>query len=163
MHYTQDFELRSGTYETGSKELLVASYQLRDGKLVASALQGERKLPESVLELPAGARIGGPANAFEFVTLGRLQLAVDEERTYPSVGFGYPDWKPSVTQVWLKRLADTRLELGGQQHPARHYQTSFKIPLGEFRGELWCDPQGVLLKARLKMPFGTIESVRVFE
>ncbi len=160
LHYGPDLVFRHGTYAAGTKPVVAARYALRDGKLVANAKRGDKELPETVLELAEGAVVGGPASAFEFATHGRLQLAVDEERVYASAGFGYPDWKPSTTQVRLKRLADTTLELAGQQHPAKHYEVSFKIPMGEFRGEAWMDRKNVLLKSRLKMPFGTIEVVR---
>jgi hypothetical protein len=163
LEYGPDFAPRGGTYETKGKQRLVARYQVRDGKLVASATAGERELPEVALDLPAGAVVVGPASAFEFVSHGRLQLAVGAEKVFPSVGFGYPDWKPVVTEVRLVRLPDTELELGGRKHAARHYQTSFTIPLGQFRGEMWCDADEVPLQVTLKMPFGTIEVRRALD
>lgn len=163
MNYGPDFILRNGTYETGSKKVVRARYELRDGKLVANARSGDKDLTETALELPAGAVVVGPTNAFEFATHNRLRLAVDDEKVYPSVGFGYPDWKPATTDVRVKRLADTTLELGGKEHAARHFEISFSIPLGKFAGEMWFDTDNVLLKSRLKMPFGTIEVARAMQ
>lgn len=161
--YGPDLGFRHGTYRTHAKQVVSARYELRDGKLVGNATRDDAALPESALDVAADTIVAGPGSAFEFAVYSRVPLAVDEEKVYTSAGFGYPDWKPAATQVRCKRLADTTLELNGVQHAARHYEVSFKTPMGEFRGESWVDGDHVLLKTRMRMPFGTIETVRTPE
>lgn len=164
VHYGVDLALRSARYESGAgKRVVRAEYALRDGKVVGTAKSGDKALPESALTLPPDSVVAGPGSAYEFVNYARVALAVGEEKTFTSAGFGYPDWKPATTAVRLKRLPDTTVEFAGKQVAARHFEVSFKLAMGEFRGETWLDAQNLLLRSRLKMPFGTIDTVRAAE
>lgn len=58
----------------------------------------------------------------------------------------------------LSREADAEVEIGGKKVTARFYRSTLKTPMGAFKGETWVREDGVVLKSKLVMPFGTVTS-----
>jgi hypothetical protein len=91
--------------------------------------------------------------------VGAPELKPEESRDFRVLGFGYPSWQMTLSDLTLTRRDDTVLLLpDGKEATARHFTYRLQTPMGPFEGEAWTDEQGVVLKSRLKMPFGTVEA-----
>lgn len=155
----RDYVLQNATYKTLSEPSLKANYTVTGNKIVVRAKQGETDQPPQELDIPNDWLFSGPVMAMEILSSKHMKLAVGEKKTYQSVGFGFVSWKLDVTEVKAERLPDEQIVLGEQPTvTAQVYATVFQTPMGEFSGKTWFDPDGIPLKATMKMPFGVFET-----
>jgi imidazolonepropionase-like amidohydrolase len=159
MHVGPDFRLRSAEWRPLSQAGIEAIYSREDSMFEARAQQAGRQLPPQTLTAPASSLFSAPAYASEMFTIGAAGIKVGQSRTFQMVSFGFPSWQMTVSQYTLSRGEDISLALpSGKELRARHYTSTRQTPMGPLGGETWTDAEGVVLKTRLKMPFGTVEA-----
>jgi len=155
----RNYVLVSATWRTLTDTPVEAVYTRAGDKIIAEAKQGETHHPKNELSLPSDGLFGGPAMAMEVMGFKQVKLDVGQSKTYPSIGFGLPSWELDSTPVKMERLPDETLALSGDRPIATQvYSAVFPTPMGEFSGKSWIDPDGLVVKSTLKMPFGTVET-----
>lgn len=156
-HAGPDRSFRSASYRVLSRTPVHAEYGIEGGTLRASASAGDAVLPPASADLEPGAVLASPAYASDFFVLHALDMAPGEVRESQSVSFGFPDWRPVAAPLKVARQEDADLvRPGGRVVKARFYKQVLTTPMGAFNTDTWTDDRGVVLKAVMTMPFGTL-------
>jgi imidazolonepropionase-like amidohydrolase len=155
-HVAGDFTFREATWRVLAGEPLEATYRLEGPAVKAISRRGGDPPASQILRLPQDAILSGPAFATELATLGAARLAAGQSRTFQFVSFGSGGWELRVTPGTIGRLEDETLSVEGGPQRARVYRTTLETDWGRFEATSWTDPQGVLLRSVMTMPFGTL-------
>ena len=161
-HTDRNFGFRSAEWRLMGENRIEANYSIEGKTLRAAATRNGQELPAQTIDLDEDSVVVGPAYALVFVSLRAFPLKVGESKEYSTVAFGWPSWRCTVSRSTLRRHEDTTITHGGEEIPARYYTQRGETPMGVFESELWAGADGRLIRAKVRMAFGTIE-VRLAE
>lgn len=155
--FTERGEFLEAEYRTLEGPELRVEYKRADGAISATAFGAEEAPQLQRLEMGPDAVAGLPAYAAELFTLRVLDLAPGESTTYRSIGFGFPSWRLSESDVAITREADAMfVRSDGVETLARRYTSTTRTEMGEFRFETWTNHAGIVLRTTITMPFGVL-------
>jgi len=151
-HFDRSGRYESGVWSTRSPVPLEVKFRVTEEEIVATAGAAD----EQALDLPDAWMFSGPFYSLQMAGLQSLDLDPGEEREMKSIGFGWGGWRMTITDLTVKRAADTELERSGVTIPVRRYEMTVATPMGPMRSELLVNEEGILLRATQKTGFGTV-------
>lgn len=151
-----DFTVKSATWETVAEEAVKATYTVEAGVIRARATKGGVEETPQEFSVPANGVISLPVYAGEFASSQAKPMKVGEKLDGQSVSWGFESWKVQSTAYTIERKADETIKHGGADVSTAHYSSTIVTEMGKFESDSWLDSRGVMIKTRLKMPFGVI-------
>jgi imidazolonepropionase-like amidohydrolase len=160
VHFNQDFAFTSALMQQQAKKPVESTYELKDGSMHASATIDGAAEPPQVLAMPERGIVTSSMNAGDFAIFGAMRnMNVDERREMTAVGFGMGGWRVASVPYVITRKADEEVALpDGTKIKTRHYASTITNQGMEFNIDTWIDDRGVMVRSRMRAPFGMIET-----
>ena len=141
------------TYRPLDDGNLSATYEVKDGVLIATASDGQVQR----IRLEKGDRIAGPHYVTDFFVLHPLSYDVGGEGEFVCHTFGFKDWHVHRCIVKPDRLRDDRMThpLTGERESKTIYRCRIDAGSKDFRTRSHLDEDGVAVKIAVSAPIGS--------
>ncbi len=162
-HVDPNFKFISADMRNLTTKPLAANYELKDGTLIATAVEGADGAKPQEFKMPDNGVVTASVSACDFAIFGMTKnLKVGEKRDFQAVGFGFGGWQVGAVPYSVTRLADEQIaRADGTKVVAHRFTTTMTSQGMEMKGESWFDDKGVLQRSLLSAAFGKVETTLV--
>ncbi|MBI4612875.1 MAG: amidohydrolase family protein [Planctomycetes bacterium] len=154
----RDCRFQSAEWTAHTRISFKGETSVADGMVTGRGMRGDDVVGERGVPFPEGTLVTGPSFALDGLLVRGARLAVGEERTFPALSIGWPDWRPAVRDYWLARREDMVFAIPGRGDvQVQRYEYRRKSRFCWVAGEILTDGERIV-KATRQTIFGRSEA-----
>ncbi len=156
INLTPDRDFISAEWTQQSSPPLHATYTLVGDTLNVHAKTEDAEIPPFTLDLPEGAIMYPPSISAELAFYHALNLSHGDEKEFPIVSWGFPNYVPQISSLTVTRQPDTTIDYDNRTVEVAHYTWILDTGMGKLNGTSWVSDKGLPVRTFLKLPYGTV-------